>query len=57
MTVVVAVDEEYVNNLSAQLSKGSKARAEAGMRLGQVPFGYDCDCKKDGGNGMTYGKE
>ena len=57
MTVVVAVDEEYVNNLSAQLSKGWKARAEAGVWLGKVPFGYDCDCKKDGGNGMTYGKE
>jgi len=57
MTVLVAVDEGYVNNLSAQLCKGSKARAEAGVWLGEVPFGYEGDCKKDGGNGMAYGNE
>ncbi|MEA3375437.1 MAG: recombinase family protein [Chloroflexota bacterium] len=57
MTVLGAVNEWYVNNLSAEVSKGLKARAEAGMWLGEVPYGYDCDYKKDGGNGLAYPNE
>jgi len=57
MTVLGAVNEWYVNNLSAEVSKGLRARAEAGMWLGEVPYGYACDYKKDGGNGMAYPDE
>ncbi len=57
MTVLGAVNEWYVNNLSAEVSKGLEARAEAGMWLGGVPFGYDCEYKKDGGNGEAYPNE
>ncbi|MEA3376357.1 MAG: recombinase family protein, partial [Chloroflexota bacterium] len=57
MTVLGAVNEWCVNNLSAEVSEGLKARAEARMWLGEVPFGYDCDYKKDGGNGKAYPNE
>jgi site-specific DNA recombinase len=57
MTVLGAVNEWYLDNLSAEVSKGLKARAEAGMWLGEVPFGYDCHYKKDGGDGVAYPNE
>lgn len=49
-----AVNEWYSNNLRAEVSRGLKVRAEAGMWLREVPFGYDCNYKKDGGHGGTH---
>jgi DNA invertase Pin-like site-specific DNA recombinase len=57
MTVLGAVNEWYLNNLSTEVSKGLKARAEAGMWLGQVPFGYDLNPKCEGGDGMAISNE
>jgi DNA invertase Pin-like site-specific DNA recombinase len=57
MNVLGAVNEWYLDNLAAETSKGLKARAEAGMWLGQVPFGYEVNPKRDGGDGMAYPNE
>lgn len=54
MTVPGAVNEWYSNNLRAEVSSGLKARAETGMWLRQVPFGCDCNYKKDGGDGVAH---
>ncbi|MFW6136093.1 MAG: hypothetical protein ACOC7N_04645 [Chloroflexota bacterium] len=54
MTVLGAVNAWYLDDLSAEVSKGLRARTEAGMWLGEVPFGYDCQNKKDEGDGIAY---
>ena len=57
MTILAAVNEWYLGNLSAETAKGKRARAEAGLWNGAVPFGYQADYKKDGGDGVPYPDE
>jgi DNA invertase Pin-like site-specific DNA recombinase len=52
-----SVNQFYLHNLSLETSKGLKARAKAGMWLGEVPFGYDCNYKQDGGDGKAFPDE
>jgi site-specific DNA recombinase len=54
MTILAAVNEWYLGNLSAETAKGKHARVEAGLWNGAVPFGYRADYKKDGGDGVPY---
>ena len=54
LTMLAAFAQWYLDNLSAETSKGKQARAEAGMWNGDVPFGYKVRYKKDGGDGVPY---
>jgi DNA invertase Pin-like site-specific DNA recombinase len=57
LTMLGAFAEWYLNNLAQEVAKGKRARAEAGLWNGQVPFGYRVTPKKDGGDGIPYPDE
>jgi site-specific DNA recombinase len=57
LTMLAAFAQWYLDNLSAETAKGKRARAEAGLWNGAVPFGYQVDYKKDGGDGLAYPDE
>jgi len=57
LTIMAAFAQWYLDNLSTEVSKGLRARAEAGYWLGEVPFGYRAHFKKDGGDGVPYPDE
>ncbi len=57
LTMLAAFAQWYLDNLSAETAKGKRARAEAGLWNGAVPFGYSVTYKKDGGDGMARVEE
>jgi site-specific DNA recombinase len=57
LTMMAAFAQWYLDNLSAETAKGKRARAEAGLWNSAVPFGYQVDYKKDGGDGLAYPEE
>jgi site-specific DNA recombinase len=57
LTMLAAFAQWYLDNLSAETAKGKRARAEAGLWNGAVPFGYSVTYKKDGGDGMAHPEE
>jgi site-specific DNA recombinase len=57
LTMLAAFAQWYLDNLSAETAKGKRARAEAGLWNSAVPFGYQVDYKKDGGDGLAYPDE
>lgn len=52
LTMLSAFAQWYLDNLSAETSKGKRARAEQGQWNGWVPFGYSVNYIKDGGDGL-----
>ncbi len=57
LTMLAAFAQWYLDNLSAEVSKGLQARAESGMWVGEVPFGYRVTFKKDGWDGIPVPDE
>jgi site-specific DNA recombinase len=57
LTMLAAFAEWYLNNLSAEVSKGLEERARRGIWVGEVPFGYRVAFKKDGGDGIPVPDE
>jgi len=57
LTMLAAIAQWYLHNLSAETAKGKRARAEAGHWNGAVPFGYSVAYKKDGGDGQARVEE
>lgn len=57
LTMLAAFAQWYLDNLSAETAKGKRARAEAGLWNSAVPFGYQVDYKKDGGDGLAHPDE
>ena len=57
LTMLGAVAQWYLDNLSSETAKGKRARAEAGLWNGSVPFGYSAPYKKGGGDGMARPEE
>ena len=52
LTMLAAFAQWYLDNLSAETTKGKQARAEAGLWNSDIPFGYNVRYKKDGGDGI-----
>lgn len=57
LTLLAAFAQWYVDNLSAEIKKGQKARAMAGHWNSVVPFGYDAAFKRHGGDGLAMVNE
>jgi site-specific DNA recombinase len=57
LTMLAAFAQWYLDNLGVETAKGKQARAEAGLWNSAVPFGYQVDYKKDGGDGLAYPNE
>ncbi len=57
LTMLGAFAQWYLDSLGAETAKGKRARAEAGLWNGAVPFGYQVAYEKDGGDGMAYPDE
>jgi site-specific DNA recombinase len=57
LTMLAALAQWYLDNLSAETSKGKEARAKSGLWNGDVPFGYTVDYKNAGGDGQAYPDE
>ncbi|MDW8069079.1 MAG: recombinase family protein [Anaerolineae bacterium] len=57
LTMLAAFAQWYLDNLAAEVSKGLQMRAESGMWVGEVPFGYRVTFKKDGGDGIPIPDE
>ncbi len=57
LTLLAAFAQWFLDNLSQETAKGKQARAKSGLWNGNVPFGYQVDYKKDGGDGLAYPDE
>jgi site-specific DNA recombinase len=52
MTMLASFAEYFLANLSTEVAKGKRKRAENGHWNAAVPFGYSVEWMKDGGDGM-----
>ena len=52
LTMLSAFAQWYLDNLSAETSKGKRARVDQGHWNGMIPFGYTVEYVKDGGDGI-----
>lgn len=57
LAMLAAFAQWYLDNLSAETSKGKKAMAQAGHWQGRLPFGYSAHYKQDGGDALALPDE
>lgn len=57
LTIMAAFAQWYLDNLSAEVSKGLQGRVRAGYWVGGVPFGYQVKYNREGGDGIPYPDE
>lgn len=57
LTLLATFAQWYLDNLREEVRKGLQTRAESGMWVGEVPFGYRAHFKKDGGDGIPIPDE
>lgn len=57
LTLLAAFAQWYLDNLAVEVSKGKRARAEAGHWQNRLPFGYTTTYKSEGGDSLALPDE